>query len=116
MADNSVVTSFSQSLGPNRIKAWLDLQPPSRAQSVLARLHSQRQSSALAFLGGLGSLVELVPPQTQYSSESAVVVLGYGVNDDLADDWVNLGRDFASVLLALPGRTAAPQRETAHGV
>lgn len=110
------MTSFSESLGPSRIKAWLDLQPPSRAQSVLARLHSRRQSGSLALLGGLGSLVEFVPPQTQYSSESAVVVLGYCVNDDLADDWVNLGRDFASVLLALPGQTGSSQRETKNGV
>jgi hypothetical protein len=116
MADNSSVTSFSQSLGQNRIKAWLDLQPSSRAQSVLARLHSQRPSSALALLGGLGSLVELVPPQTQFGSESAAVVLGYGVADDLADDWVNLGRDFASVLLALPDQAASQRRETVSGV
>jgi hypothetical protein len=110
------VTSFLQSLGSSRTKAWLDLQPPSRAQCVLARLQGRRQGSALAFLGGLGSLVDLVPPQTPLSSESAVVVLGYGATDDLADDWVNLGHDFASVILELPGQVASPLREKANGV
>lgn len=84
------------------LRAWLADQQPSRIQGMLARLRAGRQSHSVAWLGGVGSLLELVPPQKMLGSESATVIVGYRLADDFAEDCRTVALDFANVLVDLP--------------
>lgn len=101
------------SLGPScrqaaSLRSWLADQHPTRVEGLLARLRGRRQSHAAAFLGGIGSLIEMLPPEGNLSSESATVIVGRCLADDFADDCRRVALDFSAVLVDLPPQKAVP--------